>query len=260
MRLATFNILHGRGIHDGTVDSGRLVASVKQLDADVLALQEVDLDQPRSAMADLTAIAAEAMGAVSHRFVAAISGTPGATWMAATGSEQPGTAAYGIALLSRFPVRDWQVVRLPRIPMPFPMYLPGPNRIRIINEEPRAAVIARMDTPLGPMTVANTHLSFVPGWGRHQLRRLVRDLRCFDGPHVLMGDLNMAPKPARRWSGFRSLATAMTFPVEHPDRQLDHILTDDHTLEVDGGSALPLSISDHRALVADLRRDGNVRP
>src|SRR5919198_4655179 len=119
MRMATFNILHARSVHDGVVDPDRLAAAIGELDADVLALQEVDLDQPRSANSDLTAVAAEAMGSVSHRFVAAISGTPGATWMAATGSEQPGTAAYGIALLSRFEVHDWQVVRLPRIPMRF---------------------------------------------------------------------------------------------------------------------------------------------
>ena len=159
----------------------------------MLALQEVDLDQPRSAMADLTALAAQAMGAVTHRFVAAISGTPGATWMAATGREQPGTAAYGIALLSRFPVQSWQVVRLPRIPVTFPMYLREPNKVLMVHEEPRAAMVARLDTPLGPMTVANTHLSFVPGWNRVQLRHLVRDLRGFPGPRVLMGDLNMTP-------------------------------------------------------------------
>ena len=114
IRMATFNILHGRSVHDGAVELDRFAESVRRLDADVLALQEVDCDQPRSAMADLTAVAAEAMGAVTHRFVAAIAGTPGATWMAATGREQPGTAAYGIALLSRYPVRSWQVVRLPR--------------------------------------------------------------------------------------------------------------------------------------------------
>src|SRR3954464_12475315 len=118
MRMATFNILHGHSVEDGgSVDIGRFADCVRQLDVDVLALQEVDCDQPRSAMADLTALAAAAMGAVTHRFVAAIAGTPGATWMAATGREQPGTAAYGIALLSRFPVQSWQVVRMPRIPM-----------------------------------------------------------------------------------------------------------------------------------------------
>ncbi|WP_409370818.1 endonuclease/exonuclease/phosphatase family protein, partial [Mycolicibacter minnesotensis] len=117
--------------------------------------------------------------------VAAIAGTPGATWMAATGREQPGTAAYGIALLSRYPADDWQVVRLPRVPIRFPMYLRGPNRVQIVNEEPRAAAIARLQTPVGPLTVANTHLSFVPGWNRRQLRMLMRDLRGFPGPHVL---------------------------------------------------------------------------
>ncbi len=254
MRMATFNILHGRSVHDGAVELGRLEESVRLLDADVLALQEVDLDQPRSEMADLTALAAEAMGAVAHRFVAAISGTPGATWMAATGREQPGTAAYGIALLSRFPVQNWQVVRLPRIPMAFPMYLREPNKVLKVNEEPRAALVARLDTPLGPMTVANTHLSFVPGWNRLQLRRLVRDLRGFPGPRVLMGDLNMTPPRTRRWVGMRSLCAAPTFPAIHPQRQLDHILTDDPALRAVEFLTPELPISDHRALVVDASR------
>ena len=226
MRMATFNILHGRSVHDGIVHRDRLVDAIRQLDPDVLALQEVDIDQPRSGMADLTAVAAAAMDAVSHRFVAAISGTPGATWMAATGREQPGTAAYGIALLSRYPADDWQVVRLPRIPMKFPMYLRGPNRVQVVNEEPRAAVLARLDTPVGPLTVANTHLSFVPGWNRRQIRLLVRDLRGFPGPQVLMGDLNMSPVKVGRLSGLRPLGGGAHVPGRrargptrpHPDR------------------------------------------
>lgn len=251
MRMATFNILHGRSVHDGDVDLGRLAIAVADLDADVLALQEVDLDQPRSGKADLTAVAAEAMHAVHHRFVAAISGTPGATWMAATGREQPGTAAYGIALLSRFPAENWQVLRLPRIPVRFPMYLPALRRVRIVDEEPRAAVVARLDTPLGPLTVANTHLSFVPGWNRVQLRQLFGDLRGFPGPRVLMGDLNMG---ARRWAGWRPLGSEPTFPADVPDRQLDHVLTDDDTLRVTGCATPDLPISDHRALVLDISR------
>jgi endonuclease/exonuclease/phosphatase family metal-dependent hydrolase len=254
MRMATFNILHGRSVHDGAVELGRLQESVRRLDADLLALQEVDLDQPRSAMADLTAVAAEAMGAVTHRFVAAISGTPGATWMAATGREQPGTAAYGIALLSRFPVKSWQVVRLPRIPVTFPMYLREPNKVLMVHEEPRAAMVAQLDTPLGPMTVANTHLTFVPGWNRLQLRHLVRDLQGFAGPRVLMGDLNMTPRRTGRLVGMRSLAAGSTFPTHHPTRQLDHILTDDPALRAGDSQAAELPISDHRALVVDVSR------
>jgi endonuclease/exonuclease/phosphatase family metal-dependent hydrolase len=253
LRIATFNILHGRTVGD-VVDPARLRDSIRQLNPDILALQEVDLDQERSGRADLTAVAAEAMGAVAHRFVAAISGTPGATWIAATGVEQPGSAAYGIALLSRFPASSWQVLRLPHVPARFPMYLPGPRRVLIVHEEPRAAVAARLDTPLGPLTVANTHLSFVPGWNRRQLRRIVKDVSGLPGPHVVVGDLNLTPAAVRRWSGLRTLATASTFPADRPRRQLDHILTDDAELTVRHWDAPLMPISDHRPLVVDVAR------
>lgn len=253
MRIATFNILHGRTVGDG-VDVDRLADCVRRLDADILALQEVDHVQERSGLADLTAVAAEAMGACSHRFVAAIAGTPGATWMAATGAEHPGMAAYGVALLSRYPAASWQVVRLPRIPARFPMYLPGPNKVMMVDEEPRAAVIGQFETPLGPVTVANTHLSFVPGWNRRQLNRLVRDLRGLPGPRVLVGDLNMTARPAARWSGLRSLAAASTFPAHQPRQQLDHVLTDDPRLHPVHSAAPEMPISDHRPLVVDVDR------
>jgi endonuclease/exonuclease/phosphatase family metal-dependent hydrolase len=255
MRVATFNILHGRSVRDGVVDLDRLRAAVRELDADVLALQEVDCDQPRSASADLTAVAAEAMGAVSHRFVAAVSGTPGATWVAATGREQPGTAAYGVALLSRFPARSWEVVRLPRIPMRFPMYLPGPRRVMVVREEPRAAVVARFETDLGDITVANTHLSFVPGWNRIQLRRLVQALRALPGPRLLMGDLNMTPAGVTTCTDMRPLVALPTFPADAPERQLDHVLVDDGSLHAVNAATPELPISDHRAVVVDLERD-----
>jgi endonuclease/exonuclease/phosphatase family metal-dependent hydrolase len=252
MRFATFNILHGRTAGDGVVSLDRLRTAVREIDADVLAMQEVDLDQPRSAMADLTAVAAEAMGATSHRFVAALSGTPGATWIAATGDEQPGTAAYGIALLSRYPARNWQVMRLPRIPIRFPMYLPGPGRVMVVREEPRAVVVAQFDTPCGPITVANTHLSFVPGWNRVQLRRLHRDLAALPGPRFLMGDLNMAPPGPVSCTGMHSLAELATFPSRTPSRQLDHVLVDDAAIVARDCSAPELPISDHRALLVEI--------
>jgi endonuclease/exonuclease/phosphatase family metal-dependent hydrolase len=103
------------------------------------------------------------------------------------------------------------------------------------------------------LTVANTHLSFVPGWNRCQLRRLSRDLRGLPGPRILTGDLNLTTGPAQRWSGLRSLATAFTFPAESPSRQLDHVLTDDGALRACSCATPHLPISDHRPLVVRLQ-------
>src|SRR4051794_12416705 len=172
VRIATFNILHGRSMEDGHVDVDRLAVAVKTLDADILGLQEVDRDQPRSLGADLTSVAAEAMGAVDSQFVAALSGTPGGTWMAATGEEQPGSASYGIALLSRYPVISWRVVRLPALRTSVPLWSPQTHRPFVARDEPRVAVAAVLDGPSGHFTVCNTHLSFIPGWNSAQLRRL----------------------------------------------------------------------------------------
>lgn len=251
MRLATFNILHGRTPADGLVEPARLAEAVRILDPDILALQEVDRDQPRSHGSDLTAVAAEAMGAVSHRFVAALSGTPGLAWQRGSDDDPPGTAAYGIALLARYPVLDWEVLRLPRIPFPFPFWRPSPFRLITITEEPRAALIGRFDTPDGPLQVAATHLSFVPGWGRWQLHRLRTHLARRSGPAVVMGDLNLANPGPVRTTGFRSLARHPTFPAYAPRRQIDHILIRGARPRVTSSAALELGLSDHRALVVE---------
>src|SRR3954470_16168960 len=147
MRLATFNILHGRHPADEHVDPALLAAAVRELDADVLALQEVDRNQARSAHADLTAVAAEAMGAVDHRFVAALSGSPGATWTAATGTEQPDSAGDGVALLSRHPVARRGVGRRPGSPLPAPWRFHDRRLPGLLRDEPRVAVAAQVDGP-----------------------------------------------------------------------------------------------------------------
>ena len=251
MRLATLNILHGRSPADGRVDLDRFAAAVAGLDADVLALQEVDRDQPRSHGADLTAVAADAMGAPDHRFVATLAGTPD-LWTAATGERQPEGAAYGIALLSRHPVTRWRTLSLPALPGRVPVVFRGSRRPVVVRDEPRAALCAVLDTPHGPLTVVATHLTFIPGWNGVQLRRLVRSLRAEPSPVVVLGDLNLdAGRPARL-TGWRSLADAPTFPVDVPVRQLDHVLGDGDVRAVGAGRSVDVGLSDHRALVVDV--------
>jgi endonuclease/exonuclease/phosphatase family metal-dependent hydrolase len=143
-------------------------------------------------------------------------------------------------------------LRLPRIGFRFPMYLPGPRKVVMVHEEPRAAVIGHLETPSGPLVVVNTHLSYVPGWGRLQLRHIRRDLAAVTGRVVLMGDLNMTdPKPAAI-TGYASLARHPTFPLDPPTQQLDHILARGSWAEVSDSRAVRLPLSDHLALSVDL--------
>ncbi len=252
MRVATFNILHGRTVSDGVVDPERLAAAVRELDPDILALQEVDRDQPRSHFVDLTTVAAEAMGAVAYRFVPAMSGTPGVAWAAAGAAEVPGEAAYGIALLSRYPARSWRLSRLPRMPVAFPFYPPGRRRIVRVDDEPRVVVTGCFDTPLGPLVVATTHLSYLPGWSQLQLRRIGRDLAAVRSPVLILGDLNETHPTPTTLRGYRSLARHRTFPAAAPVRQIDHILLRGRLGTVTASRAPELALSDHRALVVEL--------
>jgi endonuclease/exonuclease/phosphatase family metal-dependent hydrolase len=253
MRVASFNILNGRSLSDGEVDAGRLRDAVTLLDADVLGLQEVDRDQPRSHRLDLTAEAAAAMDG-EGRFAPAILGTPGETWRPARDEDRHHAGpAYGIGLVSRLPVRRWLVTRLPSAPVRSPILIPGPQRkILWLRDEPRVLIAAVVETPYGPMTVANTHLSFVPGWNGAQLRRAARAVRALPAPRILLGDLNL-PGALPRWlTGWTPLVSAHTYPAPEPKVQLDHVLGSGTLPPVVAAGARELPLSDHRALVVDL--------
>ena len=251
VRVATFNVLHGLSLTDGRVDLSRLAAAVRVLDVDVLAMQEVDRNQPRSLGADLTAAAAEAMGATAYRFVPALIGTPGGSWQSATDNDPASSPGYGIALLSRYRVSDWQVVRLPGSPLPAPIPSGGRIPVRLVRDEPRVGVGARVHTPDGPVQVVTTHLTYLPAWNVYQLRRLQQAVASGDDPLLLLGDLNMGPSVAGSSTGLRALASQPTFPSYAPRRQLDHILA--RGLGAHGpAEAIPLPLSDHQALTVEV--------
>lgn len=256
MRLGTFNLMHGRSLADGLVDADRVHAAIAGLDADVLGLQEVDRGQPRSGHADLTGVAADAMGAKTALFVPAVVGTPGESFRGATDDDLDGTdPLYGVALVSRFPLVECRVTRLPAAPLRSPI-LAGP-RLMLLDDEPRVLIAAVLETPTGHVTVATTHLSFVPGWNVHQLQLVRRALRELPAPRVLLGDLNLPGWLPRVFSGWHRLAAMPTYPSPAPRVQFDHVLADRR-----GAGRLPrvarvatpeVPFSDHRPLMVTLR-------
>ena len=258
MRLATLNLLGGMSLQDGLVDAPRLRAAVTALRPDVVGLQEVDRWQPRSHRLDLTAEVARAMGvedgAGAHwRFVPALVGTPGDRWRAADDADDDSReAAYGVGLVSRWPVRSWHVVRLPAAPVRSPVLLPGTRRLVWLRDEPRVGLAAVVETPRGAMTLATTHLSFVPVWNGVQLRTVVAALAGLPGPKVLLGDLNMPPPFPRALSRWRPLARTATYPAWQPRIQLDHVLASGDLPPVTAVETPELAVSDHRALLVQL--------
>jgi endonuclease/exonuclease/phosphatase family metal-dependent hydrolase len=126
----------------------------------------------------------------------------------------------------------------------------------MLRDEPRVLLSAIVDAPGGPMTVATTHLSFVPGWNVKQLRRVVRVLRTMPPPRLLLADLNLPGGLAARLSGWLTLARRPTYPSPAPRVQFDHVL-----LDPSGASALPpvfavdtpaVEVSDHLPLAVTL--------
>jgi endonuclease/exonuclease/phosphatase family metal-dependent hydrolase len=226
--VATFNIQHGR-TEAGTVEPGLLGKACAELDASVIALQEVDRCTTRSGGTDLTALAAEETGMQSC-FGAA---------MEMEGGE------YGNALLVDGDLGDREVVLLPQTS-------------RYEGAEQRVAILAHVHAGGETLSVGVTHLDFRPALAEIQLAAVIDVLRRRPGPHLLMGDLNLPPSvvvPAVEEAGWSATAGLNTFPLRHPDRTIDYVITQGLTVESLQTRVLP--VGDHRALVATVTPTGS---
>jgi endonuclease/exonuclease/phosphatase family metal-dependent hydrolase len=288
VRLATYNLLHGMTVLGGVPQpqrdgSGRIIGppavaddaalrkSVTLLDADVIGLQEVDVDQPRSAHAHQVRSVAEALHAPTWHFTPSVAGTPGeAGWSSADAHHEAAATSsggspadvgplYGVGLVSRLPVIEWRSRLFPPAPWSLPLLIPAEPRPRIVSvaDEPRAAIAAVVLGVHGPFTVVTTHLSFVPGYNIRQLRELRRWLAGLPRPLVLLGDLNLPGRLPARITGWQPLLRAATYPVTNPRVQLDHVLGDGLTREqAEAARATArvhrLPVSDHAAVTVNL--------
>jgi len=266
MRIATWNLLHAIPLL-GHAQPTSLGEQAQLLNADVIALQEVDRDQERSGNQHQVRDVAEALGLDYWYFIPALIGTPGESWVAAHdgqihsnehGDESEG-AHYGIGLASRYPLSNIEVLRFPAARMSLPLLVPSPKgpRVMLVEDEPRVALLATVATPDGPIALATAHLSFVPGVNVRQLRRVAEALGKRSGRKILLGDFNLPGGIPRRVTGWDTMAKIATYPTMKPRIQFDHVLGqgwNSATVSYAKGSAqaYPLGISDHCALVVEL--------
>lgn len=224
LRLATWNIHMAIG-SDGRRDLPRVVQVIRQLQVEVIGLQEVD-NQIEKDRDDLQTLAEQ----TGLKVIA------GPTMQRTRGD-------YGNALLTSLPVR-----KVERYDLSFK------------QREPRGLLIAELDWQGRPLQVAVTHLGLRPGERRDQVRRLCNHLAEEERkPLVLMGDFNewfIWGRPLR-WlqQRFGAIRSPATFPARWPLFQLDHILVEPAECLVKKSTyrAGPArEASDHLPLVAEL--------
>jgi endonuclease/exonuclease/phosphatase family metal-dependent hydrolase len=229
MRVATYNIRHGRGVDD-VLDLDRTARAIAALDADIVALQEVDEQVGRSGGVDEAATLGRALG-MHHAF---------GSFMDYDGGR------YGLAILSRWPIESATTWRLPT------------------GNEPRVALAIDVDPPgIGPCTIVDVHFDWVKddGFRFAQAEAVAERLATLNRPWILLGDFNDTPGTrTRRLLGGLGVEGrgpddgSNTWPATGPEVDIDTIIAGPATTWAPfekrvGAEAIA---SDHRPVVAEL--------
>lgn len=203
LRVLTYNLHHGEGV-DGKVDLARLAGVIRNCTPDLVALQEVDRRAQRTGSVDQ---AAE---------LARLTGLHG--WYGAAMPFQGGE--YGQCLLSRWPLQEPKVVRLP-----------GSR-----GREPRIAVTALVGVPgMGTIRWVGLHLDAsrddLDRWA--QAGALLEAFGSEAHPCLMAGDFNATPEsrvmhrlldPATGWLDTAGHEASPTIPAEAPTSRIDYVL------------------------------------
>jgi len=229
LTFASYNIHKGIGV-DGRRDADRIISVLRELQADVIALQECDYR-----FGERESVLPKAM----------LDDTP---WRAASVAKRPRSLGWhGNALLVR---RDIEIVEAH--PLDLPML------------EPRGAVRADLMIDGKPLRVLGMHLDLSGLRRRDQIRAILRHCAACQTacPTVMMGDFNQwgrANGVLREFTGtWRALATGNSFPSRRPIAPLDRIVHSPHWTCREAGahhSALAAVASDHLPIRATLELD-----
>lgn len=135
------------------------------------------------------------------------------------------------------------------------------DKIELPGLEPRGAILAEFDTPLGTLRVVGTHLGLLRRYRLLQLKAIMKHLRKrAPMPTVIAGDFNEWASPRAldtATQGIDIIDTPPSFPSPRPIGALDRFaLTDDlHALRTGRFLAKPARIaSDHLPVWADIER------
>ena len=270
MRVISWNLLHGQVIpplaeqdwQQNLITSAKDVA--KHFQPDFISLQEVDYLQPRSGNINQTKLIAESMGLKYWYYLPALLGTPGSRWQKVknlepgiisqnTNNPSPNTS-YGIGFATSVPIKKIYTKALGRSIIGMPLLIPKDNgkgaRFIYVKDEPRVALIAELENGL---TIATTHLSFVPFVNVFQLNRLIIALKKLSGVPVLVGDLNLPANIPSKLSGFKSVISQSTYPSWKPKIQFDYIMVaNKQEVQASPLSTIKPDISDHVPIGAEL--------
>ncbi len=237
LRVMTYNI-HSCVNLDGKIFPERVIRVIRRFDPDVVALQEVDVNHGRTRRQDQAAILAGALS-MHYRFFPVV---------------MEGEEAYGLALLSRYPIADVRRGWLPSVPE---------NGAR----ERRGVLQATVPVPEAEIQILTTHLSLYPRERRAQMAALVGPewLGGLDPsmPVLVCGDFNAGPRSPAYRSIRRHLADVQnghgaaggTFFSRNPLFRIDHIFVSPHvsvkTACIPRSHDIQLA-SDHLPVYADL--------
>ena len=235
-RLVTYNIHKGIGGTDRRYRLERIIEVLDHCQADIVLLQEVDDDVPRSRHDCQVELLAEALGLPYHAYQRNVRLKYG---------------NYGNAILSRFPLTDTRNIDL-----------------TIRFKKCRRALLTHCRLQLGTHTrsllLANVHLGLAGFERQIQLRRLLETSMIARAasrtPVIIGGDYNdvwgKLGKRILEPAGFASVGGAIrTFPAMMPLRPLDrlyyrNLVPTRHAFA--SRTKVARQASDHLPLVADL--------